>query len=184
MKCFSFIIIVFATLLFSQLSAYADEQAILYLSPQLTPIVGKNMNVNVLIKDIPLVYGVGFQLNIDSEYLEVVDVDNNEAGIQIQAGDFFSTYAYFFNNVVNMNTATSIHLDATNPDGEYLKFILIAGPEHGRLSDVILSECIYTPDNDYIGSDSFTYQVSDGELTSRIATVAITIQTKEINAIA
>ena len=48
MKCFSFIIIVFATLLFSQLSAYADEQAILYLSPQLTPIVGKNMNVKVL----------------------------------------------------------------------------------------------------------------------------------------
>jgi hypothetical protein len=81
--------------------------------------------------------------------------------------------------VVNMNTATSIHLDATNPDGEYLEFILIAGPEHGRLSDVILSECIYTPDNDYIGSDSFTYQVSDGELTSRIATVAITIQTED-----
>ena len=115
MKYFSFIIFVFATLLFSQLSAYADEQAILYLSPQLTPIVGKNMNVNVLIKDIPLVYGVGFQLNIDSEYLEVVDVDNNEAGIQIQAGDFFSTYAYFFNNNASSDGIISYAMTQLNP---------------------------------------------------------------------
>jgi len=78
--------------------------------------------------------------------------------------------------VVNMNTTTSIILDANNPDGEYLEFILMAGPQHGCLSEVIHKELFYTPENDFIGSDSFTYQVSDGELMSRIATVDITIQ--------
>ena len=78
--------------------------------------------------------------------------------------------------VVNMDTVTSISLDANDPDGEFLEFILISGPEHGSFGDAFSKDLIYTPNAGYLGSDSFTYQVSDGEHTSRVAKVDITIQ--------
>ncbi len=47
-------------------------------------------------------------------------------------------------------------------------------PSHGLLSGVA-PNLIYTPFDDYVGSDSFTFFISDGILTSTVATVAITV---------
>jgi hypothetical protein len=78
--------------------------------------------------------------------------------------------------VVNMNTPTSITLDATDPDSGYMEFILISEPEQGHFVDNFNQDLVYIPNDDYMGPDTFTYQVSDGEHTSRVATVRITIQ--------
>jgi len=78
--------------------------------------------------------------------------------------------------VVNMDTVTPITLDAYDPDGEFLEFILISGPENGSFGDDFNKDLMYTPHESYLGADSFTYQVSDGEQNSRIATVNITVQ--------
>lgn len=67
-------------------------------------------------------------------------------------------------------------LKASDPEGQALTFTLVKSPKRG---DVVIREdgsFLYTPKNNKVGSDSFTYTVSDpaGNL-SREATVAIKI---------
>ncbi len=63
----------------------------------------------------------------------------------------------------------------SSAEGQPLTAALVSGVIHGSL---ILSEdgsFTYAPDLDYSGMDSFTYQVSDGDLSSNSATVSIDV---------
>jgi VCBS repeat-containing protein len=51
----------------------------------------------------------------------------------------------------------------------------IIAPEHGTLTLSADGSFLYTPDSDYVGPDSFTYEITDGELTSQ-ATVTLTVE--------
>jgi len=75
---------------------------------------------------------------------------------------------------VTPNTATSILLNGSDPDGDKLTFTVIDKPAHGTVS-VSGAKAVYTPAKDYVGPDQFTYTVSDGKLTSAVATVTITV---------
>lgn len=65
------------------------------------------------------------------------------------------------------DSAGSVSLSATDPDGDALSWTVIVAPENGSAS-VVAGEVTYTPDADYNGSDSLTVQVSDGTLTDSI----------------
>jgi VCBS repeat-containing protein len=70
---------------------------------------------------------------------------------------------------------TGILGNDSDPDGDALTPVLVEGPLNGAL---VLSEdgsFTYTPNANFHGSDSFTYQVTDGEATSSLATVSITV---------
>jgi large repetitive protein len=60
-------------------------------------------------------------------------------------------------------------------DHDPLTVALITGPSHGQVGLNPNGTFSYTPDANYNGSDSFQYQVSDGQLQSNTATVNITI---------
>jgi hypothetical protein len=80
---------------------------------------------------------------------------------------------------VTENTQTTGQLSGSDQDAEStLTFIILTQPEHGsvELTNPATGAYIYTPDTDYSGPDSFTFQVSDGSLDSNIATVAITVK--------
>ena len=53
----------------------------------------------------------------------------------------------------------------------------MSNPSHGTISafNSATGEFTYTPDTNFNGSDSFTYRVSDGSLTSNLATVKIQV---------
>ncbi|EMR01517.1 Ig-like domain-containing protein [Cesiribacter andamanensis] len=70
--------------------------------------------------------------------------------------------------------ALSLLLSATDVDGDALSYTLLTAPAHGTLSGTAPA-LIYTPDPDYVGTDAFTFAVSDGVLTSPAATVSISI---------
>ena len=72
------------------------------------------------------------------------------------------------------DAAKSIMLGGLDVDGDSLIYTIVAGPLHGSLSGAA-PNLIYTPNADYNGPDSFTFRVSDGSLTSNLATVSITI---------
>ena len=50
-----------------------------------------------------------------------------------------------------------------------------SSPTHGTLTLNANGSFTYTPAANYNGTDSFTYQASDGALNSNIATVSITV---------
>ena len=66
-----------------------------------------------------------------------------------------------------------------------LTHAIVAGPSHGVLSSVVGNEVVYTPDENYNGADSFTYQCTDtAGRESNIATVSIGIAPVNDNPVA
>jgi len=77
---------------------------------------------------------------------------------------------------LNEDTPTVLNVLAndTDADGDSLSVVNLSAPANGTLSlvDGILT---YTPDSNFFGSDSFTYQASDGSELSDVVTVNLTI---------
>jgi VCBS repeat-containing protein len=63
----------------------------------------------------------------------------------------------------------------TDVDGDRLSAILVTQPMFGTLTLDQEGSFIYTPDADFNGGDSFTYQASDGQLASEPVQVSLTI---------
>ena len=70
------------------------------------------------------------------------------------------------------DTTVLITLTAGDVDGNTLTYSVVTSPVNGSLSGVA-PNLNYTPNSDFNGSDSFTFQVSDGTANSNIATVSI-----------
>jgi len=63
----------------------------------------------------------------------------------------------------------------SDPDHNPLSAVLVSGPSHGTLTLNPDGSFTYTPTTNHTGSDSFTYQASDGTLASELATVTLTV---------
>ena len=70
-------------------------------------------------------------------------------------------------------TAKAITLAGTDTDNDTLTYS-VGQPTNGTLSGTAPS-LTYTPNDDYVGSDSFTFTVNDGTVDSATATVSITV---------
>ncbi|RLC84004.1 MAG: hypothetical protein DRI37_09570, partial [Chloroflexi bacterium] len=70
--------------------------------------------------------------------------------------------------------AITLHLQASDLEGDPLTYLLISQPEHGELSGS-KGEWLYTPHADFNGTDSFLFSAYDGEYYSEEATVSLTI---------
>ena len=68
----------------------------------------------------------------------------------------------------------NITLVGSDVDGDVLSFIVVVAPDRGSLSGSG-SSLTYTPNSNYFGTDLFTFQASDGQVTSNVATVNINI---------
>jgi VCBS repeat-containing protein len=71
--------------------------------------------------------------------------------------------------------APGVLANDSDPDNDPLSAGLVSGPSHGTLNLSTDGAFVYTPATNHTGSDSFTYQASDGTLTSNLATVTITV---------
>ncbi|MFO0927186.1 MAG: tandem-95 repeat protein, partial [Gemmataceae bacterium] len=64
----------------------------------------------------------------------------------------------------------------TDVDVDSLAAVLVAGPAHGTLTLNADGSFTYTPDANYNGADSFTYQANDGTADSNAVVVTLTVQ--------
>lgn len=75
---------------------------------------------------------------------------------------------------LNSNDTINITLVATDQDNDILTYNIESEPENGIISqnnDII----IYTPDDNFIGRDNFTFTANDGENSSNLASVFIDV---------
>ncbi len=72
------------------------------------------------------------------------------------------------------DTALTIILTGSDPDGNPLTFSVTSAPSQGTLSGTA-PNLTYTPSANFNGSDSFTFIVNDGRVDSTPATVSITV---------
>ncbi len=79
--------------------------------------------------------------------------------------------------IVNQNEPTSgdASFNDSDPDGEPVVFTLLTPPSNGSLIFNNDGTFTYTPDADYLGDDSFTYQICDFFNVCDEATVFITV---------
>ncbi len=75
----------------------------------------------------------------------------------------------------NEDTAISGQVSATDPDSASLTYALVAGPQHGTVSLSATGAYTYTPSANYNGSDSFTFTANDGQASSNVAAVSLTV---------
>jgi cyclophilin family peptidyl-prolyl cis-trans isomerase len=83
--------------------------------------------------------------------------------------------------VVEDTASTTINLleNDTDADDDDLTVTTNTEPTHGTLSDPDSQGVVtYTPDDDFVGTDTFTYTISDGNNGSDTATVTITVTAK------
>jgi VCBS repeat-containing protein len=66
-------------------------------------------------------------------------------------------------------------LNDIDPDSAALSATMINPPQHGTVTLGSDGKLVYTPSADFNGVDGFSYTVSDGELTSAVASVTITV---------
>jgi hypothetical protein len=78
------------------------------------------------------------------------------------------------------DTAVSLTLTGSDPNSNPLTFSITAPPAHGTLGPLTSPtatsvQVVYTPDADFYGSDSFVFQVDDGQGGHDTATVSLTV---------
>ncbi|PYR59927.1 MAG: hypothetical protein DMF91_13540 [Acidobacteria bacterium] len=76
--------------------------------------------------------------------------------------------------VATDGTPKAIVLSATDVEGSPLTYAIVTAPAHGTLSGTA-PNLTYTPAPAYNGADSFTFTANDGQATSNVATVFITV---------
>ena len=80
----------------------------------------------------------------------------------------------------NEDQAVAIILAAGDPDGDELTYAIASGPSNGSAT-LSGNTVTYTPNENYSGSDSFTFTVSDETITSAPATVSISAIQSQTN---
>ena len=74
------------------------------------------------------------------------------------------------------DTAVTVNLDATEIDGDNYSFSIISQPTNGTLGGVSGNQVEYTPNENFNGTDTFTFEATDDRTLRRnVATVTITV---------
>jgi PKD repeat protein len=82
--------------------------------------------------------------------------------------------AQSFDLTTDEDVAALFNLLGSDPDGDAVTYSVLSNPSNGMLTGTA-PNLTFTPDSNYSGPDSLTYQVNDGEFDSGVGTVSITV---------
>jgi Bacterial Ig domain len=111
-----------------------------------------------------------YQANDGSFFSNVASVTLTVAS-PVANNDSYSTDQ----NTVLSVAALGVLANDTDPHNLPLTAVLVAHPAHGTLALGADGSFTYTPAANFLGTDSFTYQASDGQDLSAVATVTIEV---------
>jgi VCBS repeat-containing protein len=104
--------------------------------------------------------------------------DSNFAAVTIEVACVNDAPVAFDDaNATNEDTPVngSVATNDTDPEDNALTFGNASDPAHGSVTLNLDGSYTYTPDANYCGTDSFTYQANDGGADSNVATVTIEV---------
>jgi large repetitive protein len=106
--------------------------------------------------------------DLSNEATVIIEVIDSENRAPVAEDDFAET---------GPDTPVTINVLANDfdPDGDDLTVIIVSEPESGTIVENEDQTVTYTPNAGFIGTDSFTYKVSDGMEESNVATVFIEV---------
>lgn len=118
---------------------------------------------------------------LDEIFAAALNYDDGELDEGVVFGYYYAgpvsandSFKVFENDVLTVG-APGVLANDTLGDGIALVAILLLDANHGTLSLNANGSFSYTPDADFTGTDSFTYEVNDGLVESESATVTITV---------
>jgi VCBS repeat-containing protein len=151
------------------LSGSAGQVTINANTGQLTVAAGADLNfeaaatilVTVQITDSQgLAFNKSFTINVTDVNDAPVAFSDNLTALQLKA--------------LNL-TGKGILANDLDDDGDMIRAVLVSGPVHGTLTLNADGTLTYMPTDLFSGTDSFQYQITDGSVTSNIATVVIDV---------
>lgn len=80
----------------------------------------------------------------------------------------------------NKAATVNVALNDSDPDGDSLTFAKATDGQHGTVACTAAGSCTYTPASNYVGTDSFTYTVGDGNGGTATGTVNVTVKAVQI----
>ena len=109
----------------------------------------------------------GLNSNVATINISIAAVNDAPTAVD----NFFSTN---FSTVLDVPAASGVLANDSDVDSNALTASLITGPLHGGVTLNASGSFQYAPTAGYVGTDSFTYSVTDGLLTSQ-ASVTVTV---------
>jgi VCBS repeat-containing protein len=106
--------------------------------------------------------------NLATVTLNVVDVN-----FPPTADD--DTYSVDEDGVLDVAAGAGVLIGDSDPNGDVLTATLATGPANGTLLLSGDGSFTYTPDENFFGTDTFSYRAGDGEFTSSVAIVTINV---------
>ncbi len=101
--------------------------------------------------------------------------------VKVNAPPTAGNDAYSINENATLSVAApGVLANDTDPNGLLLSAVLQTSPSHGTLTLSSDGSLVYTPTANFSGTDSFTYEASDGPLLSNVATVTITVNSVSV----
>tara|TARA_Y100001970_G_C14180511_1_gene829578 strand:- start:341 stop:1801 length:1461 start_codon:yes stop_codon:yes gene_type:complete len=82
--------------------------------------------------------------------------------------------AYNFNSVASKNVPTTIALIAADAEDDDLVYSIVA-TNNANVTIINGANVSYEPNNDFVGTDTFSYQANDGAVNSNVAIVTVIV---------
>jgi hypothetical protein len=102
-----------------------------------------------------------------------IDITVNISGAPTATNDSYSVNE---DNVLNVPAASGLLHNDVNPSGQPLTASVVGAPGHASAFTLNADGSFsYTPTADFVGTDTFTYQIDDGTNTSNVGIVTIVV---------
>ncbi|WP_368423341.1 Ig-like domain-containing protein, partial [Nitrosopumilus sp.] len=103
------------------------------------------------------------------------ELDSNIATLYMAIGPVNDQPTTFLQSLTtDEDIPLDVILQASDPDNDSLEYEIVHNPPHGLISGT-LPNVTYTPNQNYYGTDNFSFKVNDGISDSNTSTISITI---------
>jgi hypothetical protein len=116
-------------------------------------------------------------IGTDSFKFKATD-DVNESNVGTVNLDIVDLIVFSENYTTSQDIAFQIQFAVANSEGN-LNYEIVSGPVHGQLSSITNDTLTYTPNENYVGNDNFTFRASDDYGSSNLGTITIEVFASE-----